>query len=77
VLNLIFNIEIKNSRELAEEASEVVPPEEVQDERGRTCSKCSNGTMITILVIDGYGNIIADKVTRHSDRKPVEIADST
>ena len=62
---------------LAEKSSEMVQPEEVQDKKGKTCSKCSKGTMITILVIDGYGNIIADKVTGHSDRKPVEIADST
>ena len=49
-------------RDLAEESDERVPPEEVQDVRDRTCPKCNKGTMITILIIDGYGNIIAEKL---------------
>lgn len=64
-------------RTLAEESDERVPPEEVQDVRGRTCSKCNKGTMITILIIDGYGNIIAEKLAGNLNPTPVAFADST
>jgi len=64
-------------RELAEESSEMVQPEEVQDKKGKTCSKCSKGTMIILLVIDGYGKIITDKLTGSSDQTSVAILDST
>jgi hypothetical protein len=33
--------------------------------------------MITILIIDGYGNIITDMLTGSSDQAPVAILDST
>ncbi|HBT87642.1 transposase, partial [Desulfobacter sp.] len=66
------------SRDLAEESKEMVQPEVVvPDKRGNTCSKCNKGTMITILIIDGYGNIITDMLTGSSDQAPVAILDST
>ena len=55
----------------------MVQPEEVQDVRGRTCSKCNKGTMITILIIDGYGNIIAEKLAGNLNPTPVAFTDST
>jgi len=64
-------------RDLAEESKEMLQPEVVQDKRGRICSKCNKGTMITILIIDGYGNIITEKLTDSSDQTPVAILDST
>ena len=64
-------------RDLAEESNERVQPEEVQDVRGRTCSKCNKGTMINILIIDGYGHIIAEKLAGNLNPTPVAFADST
>ena len=64
-------------RDLAEESDERVPPEEVQDVRDRTCPKCNKGTMITILIIDGYGNIITEKLAGNLNPTPVAFADST
>jgi len=54
-----------------------VQPEIVPDKKEITCSKCNKGTMITILIIDGYGNIINEKVAGSSDQTPVPILDST
>lgn len=40
----------------------------------RTCPHCEQGTMITILIIDGYGNVIVDE-TELAD--PVAVMDTT
>ena len=64
-------------RALAEESNEMVQPGEVQDVRGRTCPKYNKGTMITILIIDGYGNLISGKLAGNLTPAPVAFADST
>jgi len=64
-------------RALAEESDEMVQPEEVKDIRGRTCPKCNKGTMIPFLTIDGYGNIITEKLAGNLNPTPVAFADST
>ena len=63
-------------RDFAEESKEMVVPEDFQEPKGMTCPKCNKGTMITILIIDGYGNIITEKVTGSSDQIPAVILDS-
>ena len=55
----------------------MVVPEDFQEPKGMTCPKCNKGTMITILIIDGYGNIITEKLTGSSDQIPAAILDST
>jgi len=57
-------------RNLAVEPS----PQQAATEETRTCPHCEEGTMITILVIDGYGNVIFDE-TQLAD--PVAVMDTT
>jgi hypothetical protein len=46
-------------------------PQAIQDE-GITCPKCNEGNMMTILVFDGYGNIVADNVPDEMDQSELE-----
>ncbi len=46
-------------------------PQEIQDE-GIICPKCNEGHMMTILVFDGYGNIVSDKVPDEMDEAELE-----
>jgi len=46
-------------------------PQSTQDE-GVTCPKCNEGHMMTILVFDGYGNIVSDKVPDEMDQAELE-----
>ncbi len=42
-----------------------------------TCPECKQGTMMTILVINGYGNIITDHLTDEENCIKTAILDST
>jgi hypothetical protein len=57
-------------RDLAVETSNL----EATSEEKRTCPNCEEGTMITVLIIDGYGNVIVDE-TELTD--PVAVMDTT
>ncbi len=57
-------------RDLAVENSK---PETVPEEN-RTCPHCEQGNMITVLIIDGYGNVVVDE-TELTD--PVAVMDTT
>lgn len=57
-------------RDLAVETSKP----EIAPKENRTCPNCEQGTMITILIIDGYGNVIVDE-TELAD--PVAVMDTT
>ncbi len=46
-------------------------PQATQDE-GIACPKCDEGHMITILVFDGYGNILSDNVPDEMDEAELE-----
>lgn len=50
-------------------------PEQAQ-ENGMCCTNCEKGTMMTLLVIDGYGNIIADNSSKKTQPAPA-LANST
>jgi len=40
---------------------------------GVTCHKCNEGHRMTILVFDGYGNIVSDKVPDEMDQAEIEV----
>jgi len=61
---------------LIDGSKETVQTKTTQDE-GITCSKCKNGTMMTLLIIDGYGNVITDNLADKSDQPVALLADST
>jgi len=52
--------------------------QEVED-AGMVCPNCNNGTMITLLIIDGYGNIVADNLPDEADQADLAavLADSS
>ena len=41
------------------------------------CPKCEDGIMVTILIMDGYGNVILDNCDSETDQKVPVILDST
>lgn len=59
----------KIRQDLAVTASQT--PHTIQDE-GIACPKCDEGHMITILVFDGYGNILSDNVPDELDEAELE-----
>ena len=46
-------------------------------EKGVACPNCEDGTMMTILIMDGYGNVIVDNCDSETDREVPVILDST
>jgi hypothetical protein len=53
---------IKSIRQdLAAKSIQDIQPQEVED-IGMVCPSCNKGTMMTLLIIDGYGNILADNL---------------
>jgi hypothetical protein len=53
---------IKSIRQdLAAKSIQDTQPQEVED-IGMVCPSCNKGTMMTLLIIDGYGNILADNL---------------
>ncbi len=59
----------KIRQDLAVKANQT--PQTIQDE-GIACPKCDEGHMITILVFDGYGNILSDNVPDEMDEAELE-----
>lgn len=45
--------------------------------KAMACPKCEDGIMVTILIMDGYGNVILDNCDSETDRKVPVILDST
>ena len=53
-------------------------PQTIQG-NGIACPKCDEGHMMTILVFDGYGNIVSDNVPDETDQSELDaiLANST
>ena len=66
------NIEIIRQN-LADRSNEIIQPDTVQDQ-GQTCPKCKQGTMITLFIIDGYGNIVTDNLPNETDQTDLAAA---
>lgn len=62
-------------QDLAEHENEIIQTQTAQD--GMTCPKCNKGTMMTLLITDGYGNIITDCLTDKNSKPETVLADST
>ena len=52
--------QIASIRRLLNDRDEKGPEPEALDDRAPQCPACGNGTMITILVLDGHGNIVKE-----------------
>jgi hypothetical protein len=59
----------KIRQDLAVTASQT--PQTIQDE-GIACPKCYDGHMTTILIFDGYGNVLSDNVPDEMDEAELE-----
>jgi hypothetical protein len=46
-------------------------------EKGMVCPQCKKGTMMIILVMDGYGNIIVDNPVKQTEQKVLMGADTS
>jgi hypothetical protein len=63
---------------LADGSDKTTQAQRVQDE-GIACPNCNKGTMITLFIIDGYGNIVADNLPDETNQTGLiaVLADST
>jgi len=51
---------IKKIRHALSEKDHIKISNESDTDQGLKCPSCQNGTMVTFLVIDGYGNVVMD-----------------
>jgi hypothetical protein len=67
-------INIENIRRELANADKVLLEHESQDHTA-ACPLCEKGSMMTILIIDGYGNVVSDKLSDGTEQP--DLADST
>ena len=54
-----------------------VDPVETEPDNGVSCPNCNSGTMITLLITDGHGNIVSDNLTDDTKQLPAILLDTT
>ena len=68
---------IKKIRHALSEKHQIKINNESDADQGLKCPSCRKGTMITFLVIDGYGNIVMDGLPDPVMEHEPQVADSS